>query len=51
MANLEDRPEKEVRFVVISFDFVTLISCFLLIIFYGCFLSNLRVIRVIASCF
>ena len=34
MAISKDRPEKEVCFVVISFGFVTLISCFLLIILF-----------------
>ena len=50
VANLKDRSEKEVWFVVISFDFVTLISCFLLILLHDCFLANLRVIPVTASC-
>ena len=50
VANLKDRSEKEVWFVVIFFDFVTLISCFLLMLLHDCFLANLRVIRVTASC-
>ena len=32
------------------FRFVTLISCFLLIILHDCFLANLCVIRVTVSC-